>query len=271
MARLIDAFQEVDRTLTYASAVQFEPVLLLERVEAGSVRAWLRTVLREVNDDALLHLDWRPVFGQYLVRGKHVILRWLDGRRSIRDRQELVQLQQDLIALTPQPITQLLPPAPIPPARLLEGIKRIVDATEELRDTDTVRYVSPQEAETALPRELRLTSEDVEQLLTQEVIRTESRLQLLIKKPDYLGNSRWEFRFDDRVIEGKVLDEPWLRSFRAGHVPLRPGDALDADVRAELYRGFEGQPVTTHYFIEHVHGVVHGQEVTQIDLDFPDG
>jgi hypothetical protein len=33
----------------------------------------------------------------------------------------------------------------------------------------------------------------------------ESEHRLLVKKPDYLGNSRWEFRLDDRAIEAKVM------------------------------------------------------------------
>jgi len=88
-----------------------------------------------------------------------------------------------------------------------------------------------------------------------------------VKKPDYLGNSMWEFRLDDHPIEAKILDEAWLERFRRGHVPLRPGDALDADVRSELFRGFEGNVVVTRYFVQRVHGIVRGSNVVQGDLN----
>jgi hypothetical protein len=61
----------------------------------------------------------------------------------------------------------------------------LTEAAQELRATDTIRYVSEGE-ETTLNSSLRLSAEDVEDLLTQEVLSSASRLHLLVKKPDYL-------------------------------------------------------------------------------------
>jgi hypothetical protein len=254
MAKLIDAFHQIDLDLAHAVGAGFEPVLLLERVEAGSLRVWLRTVVRQLDDDALRTLDWRPLVGQYLVRGKHQVLRWLDGRNAIQSRGEVLELQSSLLEVRPPEDAEVLFIAPIAPARLLNDIKLLTEATAELRSTDAVRYVSVQ-ADTELPTQLRLSSDDVERLLTDEVVESQSRTLLLIKKPDYLGNSRWEFRLDNRTIEARLLDEQWLLRFREGHIPLLPGDALDVELHSELLRSFEGNVVGTRYSVEFVHGV----------------
>src|SRR5258705_3940036 len=101
MAELIAAFHSIDEDLARAVSMSVRAEVLLERVEAGSIKAFIRTVVEQLDDDALRNLDWKPLFGQYLVRGKHVILRWLDGRDKIASRAEVIELQQEIARLAP--------------------------------------------------------------------------------------------------------------------------------------------------------------------------
>jgi hypothetical protein len=82
-------------------------------------------------------------------------------------------------------------------------------------------------------------------------------MTLLIKKPDYLGNSMWEFQLGGRAEEAKMGDKDWLDRFRANQFTLRPGDALRAVVRTDVAKGSEGQEVGVHYSVLHVLGIVH--------------
>jgi hypothetical protein len=153
----------------------------------------------------------------------------------------------------------------VPTDRLLTEIKQITDAVAGLEPGDHVVYVSSID-ETPLDTSLRVSSDEIERLLTEEVLVSESEHLLLVKRPDYLGNSRWEFRLGDRSIEAKLLDNAWLEDFRAGRIPLHPGDALRALVRTEVYRGFEGQIVATRHQVLKVIDVVHGEGETQISF-----
>jgi hypothetical protein len=76
-----------------------------------------------------------------------------------------------------------------------------------------------------------------------EQTRIETRLRVSPAEPDYFGNSMWEFRLGERIIEAKMLVEEWLQRFRRQEIPLQPGDALRAIVRIETARGFEGHDV----------------------------
>lgn len=266
MARMIDAFQRTDRDLAAVVSASIEPVLLLERVEAGSIRARLITLLRAINDEGLLNLDWRPLVGQYLVRAKHRALRWLERHPTIESRAQIIELQQQLLSeVPPVPAGHLFLPAPVPPAALLEDLRSLSDAVSELQPGDQALYEAAGES-TPISAPFGLSSEKVEELLTQEIVVSESELLLLVKKPDYLGNSRWEFRLEDHAIEAKVQDEAWLERFQAGRIVLRPGDALRALVRSEAYRGFEGNLVATKYYVLQVREIVHQQESEQSDL-----
>jgi hypothetical protein len=266
MAGLIETFQHVDRHLAHSVAATIEPTVVLERVEAGSIRAILRTLLIQVDDEALHNLDWKPLIGQYLVRGKHFLLRWLDGRPRIASHVEVVELQQGLRQLAPRQMTdRLLPPAPVPVEELLHDMESLSRAVVQLLPADSAELISAEEV-TRIETGLVITEQDIESLLTESVDKIVSEMMLLVKKPDYLGNSMWEFRLPDHAIEAKMLDDDWLQRFRRQEIPLQPGDALRAIVRTETAHGFEGHDVAVHYYVVRVLGVVHVHLPEQGDL-----
>jgi len=263
MAKLIDALQTTDRDFVASLGVELFPVLVLERVEASSIKAIVRTVLHQVDDDALRNLEWRPLVGQYLVRAKHAMLRWLADRDTIENRAQLDELRRVVAAELPSPVPGLLQLPAAPSAELLlRDVQGISEALHELGPHDAATLESADRA-TPFNKKLNLSSSRVEDLLTEERLTAESELTLLIKKPDYLGRSRWEFRYDQHVIEARIDDEDWLATFREGTIVLRPGDALRALVHSEVNRGFEGNVVSTHYTIVRVLGVVHAVEGDQ--------
>src|SRR5262245_59970720 len=83
MSGLIDTFQDLDRRLVASVDASIEPLLMLEDIEAGSLRTWLRNQLSTVNDDVLKEGEWKKIIGAYLVKCRHIIVRWLDGKAQI--------------------------------------------------------------------------------------------------------------------------------------------------------------------------------------------
>ena len=57
-------------------------------------------------------------------------------------------------------------------------------------------------------------AESIEDLLTSEIITSTSEMILKIKKPDYLGDSKWEFRHRRETINARIIDNDWLAQFR---------------------------------------------------------
>lgn len=87
-----------------------------------------------------------------------------------------------------------------------------------------------------------------------------------VKKPDYLGESRWEFHFENRTIEAKIRDMEWLDKFQSRLVDVRPGDALKAKVVTEIRYSYEGDVLSTKYTLERVVDVIRYIPPKQIDL-----
>ncbi len=80
---------------------------------------------------------------------------------------------------------------------------------------------------------------------------------LKVKKPDFLGESMWDFRYEGKKLPAKLLDDAWLKSFRNGEVTLHPGDALKGMVEVETKYGIEREVIATHHNIVKVEEIIH--------------
>jgi hypothetical protein len=81
MTGLIEACREIDVELAQPLGASVRPVLLLQDIEAGSVKAWLRSAVESVDDESLKSGDYKRVIGTYLVKGKRRMVEYLNGRR----------------------------------------------------------------------------------------------------------------------------------------------------------------------------------------------
>jgi hypothetical protein len=89
---------------------------------------------------------------------------------------------------------------------------------------------------------------------------------LRVKKPDFIGDSMWDFVHDARVLTAHVADSEWLSAFRQGGQPLTPGDSLKAVVKSTVRYGFDNEVVNTKYDVIRVLEVLHQQKSPQFLL-----
>jgi len=80
---LIDTFQELDINLARSIDTNIKPTILLQNIESGSVKTWLRTILTSVDNEALKSLDWKKFVGGYLVKGKEKVVEFI--KNHIKD------------------------------------------------------------------------------------------------------------------------------------------------------------------------------------------
>jgi hypothetical protein len=97
MIDLLGALARFDRDLIRSVDVTIEPVLLLEDVEAGSIKAWVATILKSTDDSAIRSGDWKKVLGEYLVKGKYFLLEKLEGAQTITQPRLLDEIQSGLL------------------------------------------------------------------------------------------------------------------------------------------------------------------------------
>lgn len=267
MSDLIDALQETDRNLIASIDAKLQPVLLLENVETGSVRAWLKQAVESIDDEGLKKGDWKMVVGNYLLKAKYLMVRFLDKKTDIKDVQEIEGLEKDINQLAEATDIKQFPAyEPISREKLVRSIDKINAALTPLNDNDKAKIVTNEGEKADFNLSLHIAPETIDDLITAEMIQSLSEMILKVKKPDFLGTSQWEFRHDNRTIPAKILDEQWLADFQAGEIIIKPGDAIRAEVLTEVRYGFDRDVVSTQYSVIKVIQVIPKQQEYQPNL-----
>ena len=99
MSDLIDAFQRIDKRLVEIINPNIEPVLYLEDIHSGSIKAWLRIALKSNPDDALYPKNWKPLIGQFLIKGKKSLIDFIKNKSRINNIFELRPLEDQIMQL----------------------------------------------------------------------------------------------------------------------------------------------------------------------------
>lgn len=228
---LLDGFEQLDRALVDSIDRNIQSSFVLEDIEAGSVRVWVRNALMRTDDEALKSLDWKQQVGKYLVRAKYIVLEFLDSDEGTTGTRSIKNLREDLRRLAAETDTRHLPDYPAAnEGRLISALDRVQSAKRPLIpgdhliiETDEKRY-EVNLAKTWTPS-TELTPED-----TRET-QSEGEVILTIRKPDFIRDTMWSFQHGITNISAPILDEKWLAEFHARHVLILPGDALRARVR----------------------------------------
>jgi hypothetical protein len=244
--------ERLDAELAHTIDNSIETVLVLEDIEAGSIKVWLRNSLRVVEDDDLKTLDWKPIVGKYLVRAKYAVLRWLEDKG--RTPKSLPELAREIQGIALETDVKHLPDyQPPTPKALLDAARDFQGVKNQLAANDKASYI-PRDGE---PLEFDLTTrwniEDIEALAVKEKVEFPiAPMIMAVKKPDYLGDSKWDLRHGKKAISAKIEDFSWLQRFQNRKVDVRPGDALRCEVRIEHLYGHDNELMTERYTIVRV-------------------
>lgn len=246
----IKAFEALDRTLVQSIDSNIEPIMMLEDVEVGSLKIFLKNGLRSIDDQAIKKLDWKPIIGEYLVRAKYMILSWVerdDVPPSLQD------LRRDLSMLARETDVRHLPDySPPNPAELIESIKQVESGKRRLSPEDRV-FIEAGDERQEISLKVSVDPDDLELLATRETIKTPPAPMILaVKKPDYLGQSKWDLRHGRRPISATIADVDFLSEFQNRKKDVRPGDALRCMVSIEMRYGYDNELISETYLVEQV-------------------
>lgn len=249
--QFISAFESLDHTLCWMIDSSIEPVMVLEEIEAGSIKIWLRNALRAADDDGLKHLDWKPIVGKYLVRAKYLVLNWVEEEGE--SPKSLPDLARQLQILASETDVKQLPDYSKPkPQDLIEAIGKIQTAKDSLITGDKASFLS-EEGKVELNLTTVLGAEQLTDLAVSHTIKNPPvEMILAVRRPDYLGQAQWEFRHGKVPIRARITHNAWLQRFQNREIDVRPGDALKCMVETDSRYGYDNELLDQKYVVTEV-------------------
>lgn len=257
MSGLIESVQSLDNHLSQSLIHNVKTTLVLQDIQAGSLKAKLRNIVEDIPDEALKQGKIQPIIGHFLVRTKHKVIDWCAEKNEIIDKNEVKQLQSGIKQIAAETDIKHIPMYTEPDAEsLLIDINSIRNSLITLEDDDYVNMQSDQGISNFNKR-MEISAELICEYLTKEKITSEGEKILKVKKPDYLGTSMWSFKYQNKAVDAKIVDEKWLKDFQSKNITLLPGDSIRAFVREEVSYGHNNEVVHLHFEILQVLEILH--------------
>ena len=231
-SNLIRAFEDLDRVLVTTVDSRISTALILEDVEKSSLRIFLRNLLTAVDDQALKELDWKQQVGKYLVKAKYIALEWLDRPIGEGQPAQIEDLTDRIRKLAQDTDVRHLPDyPPINPARLAQSLDAIQRTKGQFREGEALT-VTLDKSEYSVNVERRwLPSEHLPETPIEQELSNEADMVLIIRKPDFLAKSQWQFRHGKSTLSATMDVPDWMREFHQGKHVIKPGDALKVRAR----------------------------------------
>lgn len=253
---MIQALEQMDKVLIKSISSEITPLMMLEDVEVGSLKIILKNILNQTDDQALKDLEWKPLVGQFLVKAKYLILKWADNDEPSKS---LPDLRRDIQSLAAETDVRRLPDyAPVDPTALMNAVQKVQSSKERLIEGDIIYYNGNGiDEEYPLNMNVHIDSNSILDIATKLTETTPlMSLKLAVKKPDYLGSSKWEMRHGKRTISVRIDDELFLQRFQERKIDVRPKDSLRCSVQVEMKYGYDNELISETYIIASVDGVI---------------
>ena len=259
ISELVSAFEKFDFEVSKTISVELKPSLVLEEVGSGSVYTWLASRIRDIDDEALKKCDYQAIVGKLLVELKYWLLTLLENKETL-NQGKIEAIQKKLNELIEKTQIKHLPTYnTVSKQIIIETYIKTAKSISILSTKDDVSF-SCIYGQVKIKRQSKISEEILEDLLVAKANISEEDVFLKIKKPDYLGESRWLFHLNSHPIEAKMDDQDWLESFRKREVVLRPGDSLHARLNIEMRFDEMGNPLPTKYTVIKVYKIIEGSD-----------
>lgn len=256
MTDMLSAFRTFDELLYNAVDPSLQPIMVLEDVEAASMTSWIRNKLNKIDDGALKEFSIKQQIGSYAVKAKYRIIQYLDEHAKKEERDRLAQLQGDLYKLAQEHATGTFPlPDRIPLKQLAAPMDQFQAAKQKLGKGEAVTIRSDLGDRSVDLSETKRPSDYIKDAGETKATGT-MQMTLLIRKPDMLGNSLWEFKHGKTAINAHIEDEDWMTRYRNGLEPLVPGASMLCDVRYEYEYDKAGALLSASHDIVTVHRIL---------------
>jgi hypothetical protein len=231
-AEMIDSVNNLDIVIAKTVNTSISSKLVLDDVEKGSIIAKLWNELVISEDGKIENLETQENIKEYIEESRKATINFISNNKS--SVQDLENLNAEIIEIANKnKISETFNFAEPNLIELAKSINSINDATNDLNENEGFILTNLDDNPTEIIRNgsPKIDLELVEKSLTKEELVNIYETFYKIKKPDFLGDSQWEFKHGNKNIKVKILHQEWLDKFHKGDEIVLPGDSLRVKIK----------------------------------------
>lgn len=231
MARAIEAFRQVDLLLARSVGRELSYEQTLESFEVGSFITRIKEAfeysqaqeLEEASDSGAV---------SFVKHGRSRIVKTLTENPKIESTEPVEKLAEELDGIARETnVSNSLSYRPLREVDLVEGLDELSQPVRGLTGRESLIFSGDEDEPQEMPRDAFVARREIESSIIRRTIITERETILKIKRPDYLGNAKWEFKHGRALVPAKILDARWLDDFHERRAQTGPGDSLSVKVQ----------------------------------------
>ncbi|WP_285269582.1 hypothetical protein [Kaistella rhinocerotis] len=258
-ADIIEDIRNLDVVLAKSINSSISTKIFLNDIEKGSLigKLWDELVLNE--DGKLDNLEEPQKVSNFIENSRSKALEFIQDRKSSVDDLEKLSEAIEEIARE-EDLDKTFNYAKPDILQLAKTLNQISETTEKLSDNEKLTITNSTEKSEELTNKVtKIDIEAVEKALTVEEINNQSIAFYKIKKPDFLGDSQWEFKHGSKSLKIKIADEEWLERFKNGKEIVVPGDSLKVRIKQNFRYNRNGYLISEKTEIIEVLGIIKNQ------------
>lgn len=255
-AKIIEDIRNLDTVLAKSINTSVSTKIFLNDIEKGSLIAklWDELIINE--EGKLDDLEEPEKVSSFIEKSRSKALEFVQNTKNSVD--DLERLSDDIEEIAQEEnLDKTFNYGKPDLLELAKTLNEISETTIKLADNEKLIFTnSRQKSEELTNNVTKIDIEDVEKALTDEEVNNESEAFYKIKKPDFLGDSQWEFKHGHKSLKIKIADEEWLERFKSGQEVVVPGDSLKVKIKQNFKYNRNGYLISEKTEIITVLGII---------------
>lgn len=231
-AEMIDSVNSLDIVIAKTINSTITSKIILDDVEKGSIIAKLWNELVISEEGKIDDLEPQENLKDYLEDSRKAAIDFVSQNKSSVEDLEKLSIEIAEIA-EKKKVAESFNYAEPNLIDLAKSINEIKNSTNDLHQNEGFILTNSDENPSAIMRNgsEKIDIESVEKFLTKEELVNNYETFYKIKKPDFLGDSQWDFKHGNKSIKVKILHQEWLDQFHKGEIVVLPGDSLKVKIK----------------------------------------
>ena len=229
LAKLVDSINEFDFLMASTIDSTVTSKVYINDFEKGSLITKLRSALIIGDDKKLDNEDNSENIKEHIRHSRDKAFEFIaEGKSSVQDVENFVEEINE--SAKNKNLTESFNYAEPNLLDLAKVVNKINESTDDLTKNEFFEIKKKKDSPQIKTGNSKINIDDVEEALTKETIEQDFEIYYKIKKPDFLGDSQWEFKHGTKTLKIKITHSEWLDKFHLGKIIVKPGDSLKVKV-----------------------------------------